>query len=56
MDGRTVISECFGLVGSAALGEIVQTMHIVCRKSELRFKGIKYTGQMLLGNDSWILL
>lgn len=32
-DGAGLISERLGLMGSAAVGEIVQTRHVVCRKS-----------------------
>lgn len=32
-DGAGLISEGLGLMGSAAVGETVQTRHIVCRKS-----------------------
>lgn len=32
-DGAGLISEGLGLMGSVAVGETVQTRHIVCRKS-----------------------
>lgn len=32
-DGAGLISEGLGLMGSAAVGETVQTRHVVCRKS-----------------------
>lgn len=35
-DGAGLISERLGLMGSAAVGEVVQTRHVVCRKNYVR--------------------
>lgn len=52
-----LFSERLFLMGSAAVGEVVQTRHVVCRKN---MRGglleMKLTDQMLTGNDKWILL
>lgn len=49
MDGYRagLISECLGLMGSAAVGEIVQTRHVVRRKS---MRGALYKDQINRSN------
>lgn len=46
-DGAGLISERLGLMGSAAVGEIVQTRHVVCRKS---MRGALYRDKINRGN------
>lgn len=55
-DGAGLISERLGLMGSAAVGEIVQTRHVVCRKNMF---GAPYGDKINRSNASrrwWMLL
>lgn len=50
-DGMGLISERLGLMGSAAVGEIVQTRHVVCRKEYVRCARQRQNEPMLIIMD-----